>query len=766
MKKKLITLLLLCSLIIPAGMTGCFEDDYETPVQETTEASEQTTEEATQGDTAVPTEEEQPPIVTEEPTEATTEGPVEPTTEEAVTEAEDTTEEPTEEPVEDTTEIPAEEPTEEETPDLTSGTPWICSTIDGVVTEDSEFDLKDDFYAAVNKERLAANTLKEGEAEIGTFAELDHMAEDVVKTLFDGEEPTDHDIKLAYDLYHMALDWDSRNEIGAAPLKAKTDAVEAIESIDEMTEYLSSNDDFMLWTVSKVEHPDDDERSIIFFQFNTLMRRDAAAYPDPTPNGEYVESVLSEYAHAILVKDGYTAEEAEEKIENSLKFETLLAPAIPTNEHLMDPEYQQIVSRDEMKEIAGALPMLENAEGPGFFPECEEYMILCPEVYDQLNVLYTEENLTLMKDYLIVNIASAYADWLDRECCEMYYDLFVIDRNGETGIKSDFDYAYGLVNKYLIWAVSKYYTQTNLTQEDKDRLSKLVEDIRAEYHTILNEADFISEETRAAAIEKLDAMKTFILFPDEIEGYDGLNIRSAEEGGTFFEAMETIEDYLIRKDRADAGSVTDLSGWLSVLPPKAVNACYLGYTNSIYFPGAIAQGSVYNSDMSDEEIYAKMGTLIGHEITHAFDNNGSMYDKDGHLSNWWTDEDYQAFQERIDKMIAYYDTRIFPWEGQGVNGKNMTGEICADMGAVKCMLNIAAKNPDFDYDKFFRSYAELWYREWPFETVQYRIMTDEHPLAYLRVNVTLQQFDEFLEFYGIQEGDGMYLAPEDRIAIW
>ena len=163
-------------------------------------------------------------------------------------------------------------------------------------------------------------------------------------------------------------------------------------------------------------------------------------------------------------------------------------------------------------------------------------------------------------------------------------------------------------------------------------------------------------------------------------------------------------------------------------------------------------------------MYAKLGTVIGHEISHAFDPTGAQFDKDGNFANWWTEEDNKVFMERTEKMAAYFNA-MHPWEGQNFFGQIMTGEACADMAGLKCMLLIAAEKENFDYDAFFRAYADLWLTK---DTLQraYTRIYDTHPMSYLRINATLQQYDEFLNFYDIKEGDGMYLAPEDRVAIW
>ena len=335
---------------------------------------------------------------------------------------------------------------------------------------------------------------------------------------------------------------------------------------------------------------------------------------------------------------------------------------------------------------------------------------------------------------------------------------------GSEGMLDDETVFSSSVAAVLAWPVAQLYVETYVKQEDKDRISAMIDEILDSYHSILAEADFLSEETRAKAIEKLDAIDKGVLYPDSWDkySYEELDFASREEGGTLWDAEIAIAKCELAKSIEDYSKPVDKEKW--VYPPQVVNCFYSPQTNNIYILGAFAQGGLYNSDMSDEELYAKLGGVIGHEISHAFDSTGAQFDKEGNMASWWTEEDYAMFLEKNAKMVDYYNN-MHPWEGQDFYGSIMTGEACADMAGIKCMLRIAAEKPDFDYDAFFRSFADVWLTKDSLQMAYQRI-NDVHPMAYLRINATLQQFDEFLDFYGIKEGDGMYLAPEDRVAIW
>ena len=653
----------------------------------------------------------------------------------------------------------------------TTGTPWLDVDLEGVVTKGTPADLKDNFALGVNKDKIVKLKIPQGYSYAGTINSVVLQNDKDLKNMFLKSKAESHDAKLAMTLFKLMMDWESRNTVGVTPLKEMADTVEAVDSIDALSAYLGETPDeeqlYKLWYTAMDEDLEDSSRYVLTVEPANLLLDDSAEYETLTDYGKIKKEARSELAQKILVKLGYSEEEASAKIDNCFSFETELAEGICTNEEQRKPDYISSVnnhySRNDFIVELKNLPILEALEKAKGFPESDDYVIYEPAFVQKLSELYTDENLKRIKDYLIVHGAVAMAAYMDRECYEWEYEA----RNTINGAAGMLDDATVFANKtaeILPWPVSRLYTETYLKEDDKVRISAMVDEAINAYHGILEETDFLSDTTRKNAIDKLDAMGKNILYPDSWEkySYDELNIASPKKGGTLWEAMKKISAFETAKDVKAYPDPVDKEKWK--LPPHVVNCFYYPLTNSIYIMGAMAQGDIYNSDMSDEELYAKVGTIIGHEISHAFDSSGSQFDKDGNMVNWWELEDQIAFQEKNEKMVAYYNA-IHPWEGQDLYGSIMTGEACADMAGMKCMFRIAAEKEDFDYDKFFRSFADIWATKDSLER-QYILINGTHPMNYLRINATLQQFDEFLDFYGITEGDNMYLAPEDRVAIW
>ena len=201
----------------------------------------------------------------------------------------------------------------------------------------------------------------------------------------------------------------------------------------------------------------------------------------------------------------------------------------------------------------------------------------------------------------------------------------------------------------------------------------------------------------------------------------------------------------------------------SMMPTYTNNAFYSPTTNSFVILNGLVRGFLYSEDT--EVLYGTLGTVIGHEITHGFDSSGSQFDEYGRQSNWWTETDWNKFQAKVQKMVNFYNNITLYGDTKAIGEKNNT-EATADMGGMRVMLHLAKKIPNFDYDLFFKSYAYVWCNA-PFGMdYAQTLREDEHPFHYLRANVTLAQFDEFVNFYNIQPGDGMYIPENQRVKIW
>ena len=302
----------------------------------------------------------------------------------------------------------------------------------------------------------------------------------------------------------------------------------------------------------------------------------------------------------------------------------------------------------------------------------------------------------------------------------------------------------------------------------KEDIIRLCEEVIGFYRKMISGEDWLTEETRAKAIEKLDKMRIMAVSPEKWPDYSELSF----EGLGYFDCMLEIArvERVINRSLVDQPADPDL--WYNTGDGDEFNdvlsdnAAYGADVNQIAILRGILGGGFYREDMSDEELYGAIGLVIAHEITHAFDPTCSQFDADGRLNNWWTEADNAAFDARAKKLIDYLNG-ITVFSGLQVQGENVQGEVVADMGSVKCLLSLLEeKKENVDYRTFFETVAKTWREVITWEAEYYYLMMDPHPMNYLRVNAVLQQFPQFHETYGIKEGDGMWLAPEDRIPVW
>jgi putative endopeptidase len=279
---------------------------------------------------------------------------------------------------------------------------------------------------------------------------------------------------------------------------------------------------------------------------------------------------------------------------------------------------------------------------------------------------------------------------------------------------------------------------------------------------MLSENSWASKETIDYAIKKLDAIDINAAYPDKWTDYSGLSV----EGDTVLGAIKDIVEYKHSLDMEKPGREVDKECWADDVNILDCNAYYNPSNNAIYICLGMMQEPFFTSKMSTEELYASVaGFWVGHEISHSFDANGARYDAEGNLRDWWSEEDKAEFRSRIEKLDAYLD-EIVPFGDYHVTGKSIDTEMLADITGLQCALKMAEDEKDFDYDAFFREFASLNAAIIYYSEELSILQQDTHPLNYLRTNVSVQQFDEFYETYDVKEGDTMYLAPDERVAVW
>ena len=625
--------------------------------------------------------------------------------------------------------------------------------------------LNEDFYANINHEWLINAKLKPGHSRTSAFDELQDIVDENLKAIMTDETLRTHDGELIRKLYSLWLNWDERNASGLADLNEQAKLITGINTLEELSEYFMSKSSFyhdaLIADYGLGYDNEDSERYNLELAATPLSLNDAAEYKSLTPNGERTKKMHDGIVSYMLRRLGYDADFAAKILEGEYNFEAKIAEHMMTVEELNAPEaiekMYNPLSIEELREKSPNFPFAEVLEAHEI--NSDLINLQEPEWLKAINELYVNENLDDMKAYLLAKLAASYITVTDEPAYREYQRLSR-ERNGITQSKPDYESAVDFVHGTLPVPVSKIYVERYIPESAKNEVRGIIESTVKFYRSMLENEEWLSPETRKKAIEKLDAMRLNVAYPDKWVDFSELVI---SDDVTFYDAVQAIKKFKLQKyfyDRLNTQVDHELWGNDVVV----VNSYYSPSENAIKIIAGILSGDFYSPEMSYEEKLGGIGMVIGHEISHAFDTIGAQFDKTGNMSSWWTEDDYKKFQARADKLIKYFDA--FEINGENYNGKLVQTESIADMAGIKAMLGIAAGIKGFDYDKFFRSYAKIWKFTQTKERLDWTLRNDVHALPFLRVNAIVQQYQEFLDTYKIGNKDKMYLAPDERVAVW
>lgn len=637
---------------------------------------------------------------------------------------------------------------------LRGGSPWSNSCLKELVDENTKTSLKDDFYLYTNQDWICNTEIPQDTLMWSSYNEANEKIEKNMLSILEGERPIDHDGQLVWDLYHACLDWDTRNAIGIEPLQATVDEINGIQTLDELSYFICDPEKCMFvdtfFSCQNWENLYDTSKYIPAIQFDEYILQDAKEYDGFSEMGARIYMAEREKLTGILERIGIEDKKVKEMLDATLDVEGELISAGT------EPDDYFIYTMDEMSDLTKDFPLERflNSRGYGV----KEFFLTEWDSMYCLGELYTEDHLEDLKSYLIIRYIRNIMPFLDQESRDLAKECY----NAIYGVQektTDQHDAYLRTDLELAEAVGHIYIEKYADQEKKEHIEQLTKEIIEEYCVMLQEEEWMQEETRKQAIEKLKAIKFQIFSPDKWQDYSDLDL----EGKNYLECIEAIREYEHNLDLKRNGAKLDKDEWSggSLLE---VNAYYYPPQNKVAILLGRTEDAVYN-DTSEEELYATLGYAIGHEISHAFDPKGAGYDKNGNYNYWWTQEDWNIYCEKVMKLIDYYNAMTV-WGQTNVDGSMIINEAVADQTSIKLLLRLAKQKEEFDYEKFFTTIAESSREILTYEIAQTAFATDPHALPNIRVNSCLQQFDEFYETYDIKEGDGMYLAPEDRVHIW
>ena len=629
--------------------------------------------------------------------------------------------------------------------------------------------LKDSFYSTVNKDGLETLTIQDGQSSAGTIDDVinlvdEQIAEVIADAANSDPEPGSPQEKIKI-LYDNIMDMDARNAAGYDPIKPDLAAIDAIDNLEDLqtTELLGGTELALGLFVGFGVGIDSLDSNV--YSMNLVPASAPLSKQTYTGGNDTQKQAYLKYITTLLTLCGWDEAQAARDAQAVFNFDAKLSAASlsPADQY----DLEKIYNVYSYEDLCSEFPTVDiNAvyEKVGYQPT-DTVIVGDVGLMECVSGLLTEENLDMLKLYLKVGLVKYGAGMFGEDFREatITYTQELFGISGSTPLET---VAATRVSDYLYDYVGEAYAEKYCTEQMKEDITEMTHDIIAVYKERIQNLTWMSEETKEKAILKLDHMRINVGAPDYdtiTSAMDNAQFKSTADGGSYFDNMIEISRAVQMEDVRLFGTPVDKDQWITT--PQTVNAFYMPSFNSINFPAAFMQGEIYSEDAAYEENLGTVGTVIAHEISHAFDSSGSQYDEQGNAANWWTEADAAAFDALCQDTIAYYDGQEAA-PGIVMDGALTLTENIADLGAMACATAVGEKTEGFDFEAFYKSYANLWLSTSSRETVQYYAESDTHSADAIRVDRVLQSTDKFYEVFGIDADDGMYVPPEERVHIW
>ena len=632
----------------------------------------------------------------------------------------------------------------------------------------------EDFFTWMNGVWVEQNQIPADKTSYGAFAILADQSEERVRTIIEeastGDYPDGSDEQKVGDLFQSFMDYDTRNARGIEPLQPELDRINAISSVDDLALYfaraniLGYDVPFGLGQYADFKDPD---TYMIYAAQAGIGLPDREYYLN---DDEKSAGIREQYlAHIEKMFDLAGLPDGAAAAETAMAFEHRLA------QHQMRKEDTR-----NMVALYNKIPVAELPDlMPGFnwdgylaelgLSELDGLVVMMTDYMKALDGIMADTDLDTWKTYLtwraLDSAASRLTEDLDKQNFEFYGKVLTgaeeqeeLWRRGVT-----------VVNASLGEVVGKVYVERHFPPEAKERMLELVANLVRAYEVSIKELDWMTDATKAEALDKLSKFKPKIGYPDEWRDYSALDI----EADDYFGNLERVALAEHARQVGRQGGPVDRNEW--GMTPQTVNAYYSPPLNEIVFPAAILQPPFFNMEADDAVNYGGIGAVIGHEIGHGFDDSGSTFDGDGVLRNWWTDEDRAEFEKRTKVLVDQYSA-FAPFDDLNVNGEFTLGENIGDLGGISIgllayKLSLEGEEaPVIDgftgVQRVFMGYGQIWRNKYREEAMRLLIGTNPHAPSMYRANGAVRNVPEFYEAFDVTPEDALYLPPEERVKIW
>lgn len=651
----------------------------------------------------------------------------------------------------------------------------------GINTEfiDDSVSPKEDFFRFINGKWLKSNEIPDDRTRWGSFDELRKMTDhDVLsilkKSMDDASIDANSDQGKAVNLYKSILDLEGRNKQGVAPVLPELEKIDAITSITELQNYLTQaapKGGRGFFSTYVGADSKDSNKNVVYLGAGSLGLPDRDYYVKDDEDSKEKREKYVAHVSKMLQYIGYTSDEALATATQILAFETTLA----------EPKMDKVESRDARKRynptaVSDLQKMVPSINWKTYFSEIgikqlDTVIVSQLKYTKELNTVFQKNNIADWKAYLKWTVFNSAAGKLSEELEKADWEFYSKTLRGAKEQRPQDERALSTVNRTLGEALGQLYVSEKFPPAAKEKAQKMIANVLQAFEYRIEKLSWMSADTKLKAVEKLKATTVKIGYPDEWKDYSALNITKEN---TYYQNMKNASAWSFQKTIDKLNKPVDKTEWH--MAPQTVNAYFNPSYNEIVFPAAILQPPFYDYNADDAVNYGGIGAVIGHEISHSFDDSGARFDKDGNLNNWWTEEDATKFKALGDSLASQYSNiEVLP--ETKINGAFTLGENIGDLGGVNVAydaLQLLFKEegkPDMidgytAEQRFFMSWATVWRTKYRDEALKNRIKTDPHSPGMVRAGQPLKNVEAFYEAFDIKEGDGMYLPEEDRVKIW
>lgn len=632
---------------------------------------------------------------------------------------------------------------------------------------------QDDFYDYACGGWMKAHPLSDEFSRYGTFDELGELNRrqvyDLVTGLDAGKAKKGSNTQKIADLFALGMDSVRLNREGADPIKSDL-AVIASASREKIIELMATMPGIDAFFATGVEADMlNSTMNEMYWMQGGLGLGDRDYYIEDSEHTIAVREAYKKYLTTVARLAGYSDSDAARLVANTIEIETALAQAAMSREELRDPaaSYNPMT----ISELATRYPSVDfrryfSLQG---INDIDKVIIGQPKSLAAVDSILANAPEQALRDYLAAGYISSAARYLGDDFINANFEFSKV-RSGVKQLQPRWKRALSVPNGMLGEALGQLYVEKYFPASSKEKMLALVENLRTALGQHISNLTWMSDETKAKALEKLAAFKVKIGYPDKWRDYSGLIVDPTKP---YWNNVQEAILFSNNENLADFHKPVDRERWL--MSPQTVNAYYNPMTNEICFPAGILQAPYFNPDADNAENYGAIGVVIGHEMTHGFDDQGRQFDKDGNFSNWWTDADAEAFTKLAEGLAAQFDAIIVAGDTHA-NGHFTLGENIADQGGLRVSYTayhnslgdsegeiIDGFTPD---QRFYLSYANVWAGNIREAEILSRTKSDPHSLGRWRVNATLRNIEPFFKAFGIKAGDKMFRPEEERVVIW